>query len=228
MLLVLLAVLAAAPIYWFLVPMRARKAYLTAASFCPLGLYDLRFPAVLIAVVLLLYAATHTIAKASATQSTWLCLLGFGLLTLFFSYNKLGASSDSLTVVATQSGIVFLGISYLVLKVAAMLVDVTRGSTAAPSLFSLASWLVFLPVYASGPIEEFEHFDRQEPAVDRAQILRGFERILIGCVKSLIFAYGVGDWTMPILHSPEGHSFFILLMAIYAYSFCIYLDFCWL
>ena len=225
MLLALAGLLAAAPIYWFVVPERARKNYLAIASLLALGLYDYRLPLVLVSLGTALWGATRIISRSEKRLGRTVMVSAFACLLVLFLYNKLASSDDSLAVIATQGGLVFLGISYLVLKAVAVLVDTFRGSLDNPSWSGLTRWLVFLPIYSSGPIEAFQHFDDQAPAVDRDQILRGLERILFGCVRALVFAHYLAEWANPILAAPEGHSPFVLLLAAYAFTLRFYFDF---
>jgi alginate O-acetyltransferase complex protein AlgI len=225
MLLALLGVLVAAPIFWFVVPAAARKNYLAAASLVALGLYDPRLPFVLVALVALLYAAIRMIANREGPGSRRALFLAFAGLLVLFGYNKVASPDRSLTVVATQGGLVFLGISYFVLKAVAILVDVQRGAVAAPGFVNLLRWMVFVPIYPSGPIEEFRHFDTQEPSVDREQILIGLQRILFGCVRGLLIARLLADWSAPIIAEPEAHSQLVLLAAAYAFTLRFYFDF---
>ncbi len=225
MLLALLVVLAAAPVYWFLIPAGWRKAYLTAASFVGLGIYDLRLPFVLTCVSVILFAAVRLIEKADDVQAKRIRLLGFSLILALFWFNKFGDRDSSTAVVATQSGLVFLGISYLTLKATAVLVTATRGSLGNVSLLSIGGWLAFLPTYICGPIEDLNHFARQEPRFDKAQVLEGMQRILFGCVRAFVFSKYLAEWGTPILESPEGYSPPFLLMAACVWTLCFYFDF---
>jgi D-alanyl-lipoteichoic acid acyltransferase DltB (MBOAT superfamily) len=152
-------------------------------------------------------------------------LLGFAILVALFAYNKLAAGGQMIGVLATQGSLVFLGISYFVLKAAAILIETARGGLDRPSLLGLTRWMVFLPIFPSGPIEEFTHFDRQEPIADRGQILRGLERILFGCVRALLLAHYLGEWVNPIMSAPQQHSSVALLAAAYGFTLRFYLDF---
>jgi D-alanyl-lipoteichoic acid acyltransferase DltB (MBOAT superfamily) len=152
-------------------------------------------------------------------------LLGFAILITLFAYNKLAARGQTIGVLATQGNLVFLGISYFVLKAAAILIETARGGLDRPSLLGLIRWMVFLPIFPSGPIEEFTHFDRQEPIVDTERILRGLERILFGCVRALLLAHYLGEWVNPIMTAPQQHSSVALLAAAYGFTLRFYLDF---
>jgi alginate O-acetyltransferase complex protein AlgI len=225
MLLALLAALAVAPLYWFLVPEKARKDYLAVASVVGLGLYDVWQAVVVVSLIVLLFGAVRLIASRDRADARRVMALGFALLLGLFCYNKLANRGEIVGTLATQGRLVFLGISYFVLKAAAILIETERGGVEAPDFLRLARWMVFLPIFPSGPIEDFRHFDAQNPALDRDRVLRGLERILFGCVRAFIVAYYLAAWAMPILSSPEGHSRLILLLAAYAATLRFYFDF---
>ena len=225
MLLALAGILAAAPIYWFVVPERARKNYLAIASLLALGIYDPRLPVLLVGFSTCLWGATRLTSRSNKSVGRMIMLAGFATFLALFLYNKLSSGDDSNTVIASQRGLVFLGISYFVLKAVAVLVDTFRGSLKNPGWLGLTRWLVFLPVYASGPIEAFKHFDDQSPGVDRGQIQKGLERILFGCVRAMVIAHYLGEWSSPILSAPENYPPVILFAAVYAFTLRFYFDF---
>jgi alginate O-acetyltransferase complex protein AlgI len=225
MLLGLVGALAVSPIYWLLVPRRARKDTLALASVVGLGLYDSWLPIVALSLVLLLFGASRLIAVSDRARNRRILLCGFTILVLLFAYNKLADRGQMIGVLATQGSLVFLGISYFVLKAAAILIETARDARNHPGLLSLGRWMVFLPIFPSGPIEEFKHFDAQEPAVDHTRILRGLERILFGCVRALLLAHYLGEWVNPILTAPESHSPLVLLAAAYGFTLRFYFDF---
>ncbi|MBW2274049.1 MAG: MBOAT family protein [Deltaproteobacteria bacterium] len=223
MLLPLLGVLVFAPIYWLLVPASARRDFLALASLAALGIYDLRLLAVTLALVFALFAATRAIAAASRNTGRLIAVLGFAILAALFVANKYAAEGGG--VLPSQSGLVFLGMSYFALKAAAMLIESSRRAQEPPRLRDLAGWLVFLPTFPSGPMEEYRHFSRQTPRVERERILGGFERVLFGMVKALVISHYLGAWAGEIAAAPELHDPLVLLLATYAFSLHFYLDF---
>ena len=164
MLQLLLGTLVVAPLYWLLVPARFRRDVLTLGSLLGLGLYDPRLPAVLLGVILLLFVAVRTSAGAGTARRRGLLVMGLLALVSFFVWNKLGGSGAG--ILPSQSGLVLVGVSYLVLKAAAALIEASRGSLRDAGFRDLVAWIVFLPTYPSGPIEELDHFRRQAPSAD--------------------------------------------------------------
>ena len=217
--------LAAASIYWLLVPARFRTEAMTLLSLVGLALLDLRLPPLLLALVALLFACTQAMAKTGPRGRHVLQWVGFLGLGALFLYNKLSWGAFSFDALPIQGGLVFLGISYLVLKAMAVLIEARRGALERPAFGDLLRWIVFLPIYPSGPIEEFKHFVRQEPVLDRDQVLGGMERILIGLVKSLLVGRFLGEWTDPIVMESEGYAPAVLFLVAIAQTARVYFDF---
>lgn len=223
MLLGLLAALAFAPIYWLAIPRGWRREVLSGASLAALGLYDYRLvPLLLVACVgllALMRAAVTTSGRARLAPT----ILGLALLAALFFWNKL--QGQGVSALPSQGGLVFLGVSYLVLKAAGALIEAHRGTIRQVGLPEVLSWIVFLPTYPSGPMATLEEFRGQWPAFDRARALGGLERILFGLVKSLLVAYYLGVWAEPIVAHPEQYASGTLLLGLYAASLRFYFDF---
>jgi D-alanyl-lipoteichoic acid acyltransferase DltB (MBOAT superfamily) len=210
--------LAFVPVFWLVVPPRFRRQTLVAASVAGLGLVDLRLP-VLAGVV----TTVVTLAARRGPGWGW-ALPGLVALVALFGFNKLAGAGGMLP---SQGGVALLGVSYLVLKAAAALVDVARGSLRQASFFEVLAWIVFLPTWASGPIETFGHFrgQRLEGGVPWGGIFGGLERILFGLVKTLLFSYWLGEWATPVLADPSAHGAGVLVGAAYAIVLRFYFDF---
>ena len=222
MLLGLLAAIALAPVYWLAVPAGWRREVLAAASLLALGLYDPRLPLLLLTCTLALAALLRAMAALGAPRRRALAALAVVLLVTLFAWNKL--AGGGLNVLASQSGVLFLGVSYLVLKMAGAVIDRARGTLGASRVRDLLAWLVFLPTYPSGPIEAFAHFRDQTPAWDQRRCLGGLERILFGLVKAQVFAHQLGVWVDPILAAPAASSPPVLLLALYGLLLRFYFD----
>ena len=219
----LVVAVALAPLYWLLVPERHRREFLVAASLVGLGLIELRLLAGVLGLSVALFAAVRAM-RAGRTGGAWaIALVGIAGLLALFAWNKLGGPASG--VLPSQSGLLFLGVSYLVLKAVALLVEAARGRVSELRFSELLAWIVFLPTYPSGPIEELDHFRSQRPSFDRERVLKGLERILFGLVKALVLSHYLGVWAGPVLEAPGQHAAPVVLLAVYAFAVRFYLDF---
>jgi alginate O-acetyltransferase complex protein AlgI len=219
----LLGALALAPLYWAAVPERWRRETLTALSLLGLALYRPELALFAVAFTSLLWLAVRLVA-ALGRRSGAIALWGsIAALVALFVWNKQGGSGAG--ALPSQGGLALVGTSYIVLKAAALLADVRRGTLDVPRPGELLAWLAFLPTYPSGPIERFDHFRPQRGAWDRARALRGLERILFGLVKALVFAHQLGLWAAPILSDPAAHAPLARVLALYAFMLQFYFDF---
>ena len=222
MLLALLGAIAFAPLYWLLTPPRWRRAVLALASLAVLVAYDPRVAAVVGGVALGLFAALRAMRVPSTARDRVLVVGGLVALAALFVWNKRGARGGG---VLPSQGVVLLGVSYLVLKATAALVDGAGGADRRPDLGEIVAWLAFLPTYPAGPIERLEHFAPQRPDFDRTRALGGLERILLGLVRALLVAHFLGVWSDPILAEPAAHPRALRLLALYAFTLRFYFDF---
>jgi len=212
----LVCALALAPVFWLAVPVRWRREALLALSLAGLAVVDWRLP-------VLAAAVTAIVTAAVRTRAGWrLAAPALFALAALFVANKLAAGGGLLP---SQGGVALLGVSYLVLKAAAALVDAARGRLGQAAFADVLAWIVFLPTWASGPIETFDHFRAQQPRPSRARIGDGLERILFGLVKTLLFSHYLGVWATPVLLEPAAHGPLVLLGAAYATILRLYFDF---
>ncbi len=224
MLLGLLGAVLLAPLYWLLAPRAHRREAIAGVSFAALAAYDLRLAALVLAVAGGLFALMRTAQRwRGAGAAAAPAVVGLAALAALFVWNK--SSGREMAILPTQGGLAFLGVSYLVLKASAALIEVARGGLGAFSPRDVLAWIVFLPTYPSGPMEELEHFSRQRPAWRSALVLAGLERILFGLAKALLAAHYLGEWSEPILRAPAGHARWELLLALHALSLRFYFDF---
>lgn len=213
---------AAAPLYWAVVPARLRVPVATLASLAALGLWDLRIVALLAGCIGLLVLA-GALQGASARVRSGVAVGGIAALVALFVANK--TSGSQLAVLSTQGGIAVVGVSYLVLKTAALLVDRTRGAVRDARLAEIAAWLCFLPTYPSGPMEDFDHFRSQRPALDWGRIAGGLERIVFGLAKAVVASPLLWQLAEPVMADPAAASQLDRLLATYAMTLRFYLDF---
>ena len=223
MILGLLAAMLFAPLYWLAVPRQWRREALTVASLVALGFYDRRLPVLLIGLCAALFALLRAMRTTPERARAGLAALGLAGLAGLFLWNKL--TGNQMSVLPSQSGLAFLGISFLVIKAAGALIDTARGTIPAYGFGAVAAWIVLLPTYPAGPMETLDHFADQSPSFDRARALGGLERILFGLVKALLVSAYLGIWAAPLLDAPDKYGPLVLLAGLYAFSLRFYFDF---
>jgi D-alanyl-lipoteichoic acid acyltransferase DltB (MBOAT superfamily) len=144
------------------------------------------------------------------------------LIVALFVWNK--RAGGGLNVLASQSGVLFLGVSYLVLKMAGAIIDGTRGTLGPARARDLLAWLVFLPTYPSGPIEKLRALPRPvaglgpatHPRRPRARALRPRQ---VAGVRAAARRLDRPDPRRPASASP-----LVLLLALYALLLRFYFD----
>jgi D-alanyl-lipoteichoic acid acyltransferase DltB (MBOAT superfamily) len=218
----LFVAIAVVPLYWLAVPAPWRRWVLALASLAVLSVYDPRLLPLLVLVTLGVSGGVAAMQHSDPTTRRAIGAAGVAALVGLFAWNKL--AGGGLSVLPSQSGVAFLGVSFLVLKAAGVLLDGSRGALRAAPPAEILAWLVFLPTYPSGPVEHFEHFRTQRPHWTPAGGFGGLERILFGLVKALLVAHYLGEWTAPILAEPEAAGTPLLLAAFYGLALRFYFD----
>jgi alginate O-acetyltransferase complex protein AlgI len=221
MLLGLFAALALAPLYWLAVPVRWRREVLSLASLVALGAYDYRLVPLLLAISVVLLVLMR--AAASGRAGLVPTALGLALMAALFLWNKL--VGHGVSTLPSQSGLMFLGVSFLVVKGAGALIEARRGTLEQVGWRETLAWIVFLPTYPSGPMETLQDFRHQSPTFDRVRVFGGLERILFGLVKALLIASYLAAWVNPIVSEPQRYGSGMLLLGLYAWSLRFYFDF---
>ncbi len=205
-----------------LVTPRWRASLAIVLSLAGIGWFD---PKLLVAMGLVIAASQLAMRLIGISEGrartlwTVLALAGIGAI---FVWHKTGGGGG---VLPSQTGLVWVGFSYLALKLSAAIVDTHRRAHPAVPARDLVAWSVFLPTFSSGPVEPLDHFRRQaiQPTLSRS--LAGLERVLFGLVKTLLLARVLGEWSQPILSQAGAHSPVELLIAAYAFTLRFYLDF---
>jgi alginate O-acetyltransferase complex protein AlgI len=119
-----------------------------------------------------------------------------------------------------------VGISYLSFRLVHYLVERYRGKLADTGLVDFLSYVFFFPVFLAGPLLRFDEYNRSRSAERPGLVvLNGaMARILIGVGKKMV-ADPIGAWAHPILMSPDSHPPELVVGALYAASFQLYMDF---
>jgi alginate O-acetyltransferase complex protein AlgI len=122
------------------------------------------------------------------------------------------------------------GISFYTFQAMAYLVDTYRGKAVQPkSLLDFALWLAFFPKFGAGPICRSTQLlpDLAKPAPKEVpELSRAVMLIATGLLKKMVIAsYLASHLTTDAFQSPQAFSSLELLLAVFAYTAQVYLDF---
>lgn len=228
-------VLAALAVY-HVTPRPHRTPVLAALSF---GYYAAAFPAH----ALLLAAVTGIVwwiavrMRASSTPRRWLAWGVTGVVALLAAVKYVGFAAVTLNGVLRALGVhavpapsivAPLGISFISFGLIHYLVSVYRGEADAAGPLELAAYASFFPTVTSGPIKRFPSFLRElregGGPVGGDDVAYAAARIVVGLAKKIVLADTLYTMTAPLRHHPAAPAV-QLLVAIYAYTLYIYLDF---
>ena len=199
--------LAFAPLAYWLAPLRFRAGILVIASFAVLLLISPATVAFMLAISLVVYFALkyaeptpgikhvpgnptaavpllpNRIAKIQV--STWMFFLVLGYL-IWYKYAPQVASFVTADNSFAKAAIP-IGISYFSFKLMHYALERGRGSLPAHNLQDFISWMFLMPIFTSGPIERFDHFQTtKETRFQLSFVVEGLTRIAQGLVKRFI------------------------------------------
>jgi D-alanyl-lipoteichoic acid acyltransferase DltB (MBOAT superfamily) len=220
----------------------AKKTFLLLASYYFYMCWDWRFAGLILTITVINYWVGPKIAAAqqAAAKKAWLAvslLSSLGILAYFKYANFFIDSMNTLL-----SGIGFggelpllqillpVGISFYTFQSISYTLDIYRGRTEpVHSLRDFALFVAFFPQLVAGPIVRASHFLPQlrgEHKEEPHAMETGFALIIRGFIKKVamadVLALHIVD---PAFADPAAYSPVFLLVAIYAYSFQVYMDF---
>ncbi|MCK4910730.1 MAG: MBOAT family protein [Thermodesulfovibrionales bacterium] len=122
-----------------------------------------------------------------------------------------------------------VGISFYTFQTLSYTIDVYRGKVAPEKDFgAFALYVAYFPQLVAGPIERagslLPQLKKKMP-VTLEDFEEGFQRILWGLTKKLVFADRLGLMVDQVYASPSEHSALVLFVSSLCFSFQIYLDF---
>jgi len=127
-----------------------------------------------------------------------------------------------------QSGIGFLGISYLTFKIIQTILEIQDGLIKKVSVLDYLYFILFFPTISSGPIDRTRRFLKDaDTALSRKEYLEllgeGIWKVFIGSGYKFILAYLISNYWMNKV--PQEHNLLNTLNYMYAYSFYLFFDF---
>lgn len=219
----------------------ARKNMLLGASYYFYSCWDWRFLGLVLLMTVVNFSAGRGIAASTTVRGKrfWLLLalvLCLGTLAYFKEQSDLLASTARLLEaagveadLATLRMLLPIGISFYTFQALSYTFDIYRGQSKPTTSFrDFALFVAFFPTVLSGPITRAKQllpqFERPLPdSVERAE--EGLALIMRGVVKKVAFADVLAAQLVnPAFAAPESYSALFLLVAVYAYSFQLYMD----
>ena len=187
-----IGLLIAAAVMWLFVPENYRSKFIISAS--AIGLLSVQpfFTVFLFGLVVTTYFLALGITRIDEqSQKIRTFLLGVGLLTfVLFAGKYAGGFFRELfenEAIFARLYLVPLGISYLIFKLVAFLLDVYRGVIKEPSLEELLAFILFIPSFPAGPIERYQNFaHKRQKKMDAAFLLEGLRRLALGFFKKVV------------------------------------------
>ena len=219
----------------------ARKNVLLAASYYFYMCWDWRFLGLVLLMTVVNFVAGRGIAASASGigKRIWLilaCVLCLGVLAYFKYESYLIASTAQLleaagfeTNLSMLRVLLPIGISFYTFQSLSYTLDIYRGHGKPTTSFrDFALFVAFFPTVLSGPITRARQFLPQLERPLRDSLERAEEGLVLtirGFVKKIAFADVLAvQLVNPAFASPENYSSVFLLVAVYAYSFQIYMD----
>lgn len=122
-----------------------------------------------------------------------------------------------------------IGISFYTFQTLSYTIDVYRGKQQPEKDFAtFALYVAFFPQLVAGPIERAKDLLPQlrvKPKINREDLEYGFQRILWGLTKKLVFADRLAVTVNLVFSNPSNYSGAELALATVCFAFQLYLDF---
>ena len=122
----------------------------------------------------------------------------------------------------------WLGFSYIAFRLIHVLRDKQSGRLPPLDLAEFATYVVFFPSLAAGPIDRVERFAgdlRKEFVLTQEETVLGGQRVVIGLFKKFVLADTLALIALNDLLATQVHSTAWMWVIVYAYAFQIYFDF---
>lgn len=178
----------AAIVFWLIVPERMRTRFIIAASFGLLATVQLGFTVFLVGLTLFAYVMARTLARQHKFRTLLTSLAVLVIVLFCFKYgHRLFVLLAGTETEFAKAYIVPLGLSYLVFKLIAFVLDAYRGEIDNPDYEELLAFILFIPSFPAGPIERYQNFAfGRIKKFDLDFFFNGIGRIGIGYFKKIV------------------------------------------
>jgi D-alanyl-lipoteichoic acid acyltransferase DltB (MBOAT superfamily) len=129
---------------------------------------------------------------------------------------------------ATALDLRWLGFSYIAFRLIHVLRDKQTGRLPALTLSEFATYVIFFPSLAAGPIDRAERFAqdlRKDFVLTQDETLLGGQRIATGLFKKFVVADALALIALNDMLATQVHTTGWMWILLYAYTFQIYFDF---
>ena len=229
------AVLGAALVLYWLIPLRLRMGFLAAVSFAYLLKMfkgELTYAALFVIWSGLFYGLSHKAGKDGGWRRWVVPGLVTGILGWLAYYKYVPPVIAALASSEVERNVVIpIGISYFTFKLIHYAVEVGRGNIKDRSPATFFCYVFLFPIFTAGPIERFDHFlANREPHLTQASLVEGFTRIIHGLIKKFVIAdmfltLGISDLQLwQVIQDPSLGAATLWRYAIFSYLI-MYLDF---
>lgn len=224
-----------------LLPSRHRNVFLLAAGFLFYMSWSAGYVLLLFGTALIDYYIAQRMGRLPDKRSRrpWLwasLIFSLGSLAYFKYTNMLVSTAYGLAALLGYAHkpplldiVLPLGISFYTFETISYSVDVYRGElTPKKSFFEYLSFLMFFPKLIAGPIARASELLPQIPkerSFDETGFRLGVNLLTIGFVKKILLADNFAPLVEAAFAAPAAHNRFYNLVAVYAYSMQVYLDF---
>lgn len=224
-------------LYW-VIPTRARSAFLLAASLAFAAFFSWQAVIFFLLNLVLVHRAGRYLAGEGARRPLVFRLMLLWLVGSLCTFKYLNQLLDLGLALLARAAIqpavdlprlvMPLGLSYVIFRMIHYTVERYRGRAPDSGFLDFGSYVLFFPTFLSGPVERFPAFHKQTEArapFDVNHINYGLFRIISGLLKKFLVADPLGKLVMPVLRAPLVHGVSTTWAAMYGLAWQVYMDF---
>jgi alginate O-acetyltransferase complex protein AlgI len=184
----IVALLIGSVLFWAVVPEQYRTKFIISASFVMLATIQFKFCVFLFFLILFIYYGARLMQSQSKGRLLTGLILSLVTVLLCFKYmHVLFAILFEQESGFSKSYMIPLGVSYLIFKLIAFVIDVYREEIEELNLEELLAYIFFVPSFPAGPIERYQNFvSNRREKFDASFFLSGLKRLTIGYFKKVV------------------------------------------
>lgn len=219
---------------YYLLPLKARKLLLLAASFAFYAAWNAKYLLLLVGVIAVTFAAARGMVRSPRRKKLFFVGGLIFVLALLFYFKYLNFAIDTVNALfnsrfAAWDILLPVGISFYVFQSIGYLIDVWQKPEACEESFvNYALFISFFPQLVAGPIERSSNmlgqFNIRQPF--RLENLKnGLTLILIGLVQKVVLADRLAVFVNGVFAAYESAGRLTLVLAVVFFAFQMYCDF---